>query len=143
MIVRLWKQEDIATISELEKNCFSDPWTEEMLKSVISPPFSHGFLLEENGEIVAYGCLATVFEDAEVQNIAVAPKYRKRGLGRLLLNEMEAFAKKAGATKCFLEVRENNFNALGLYLNSGYRQISVRKRYYADGENALVMEKEL
>ena len=97
--------------------------------------------MEEGGQVCGYCVLSVLFEDAEVLNIAVAPAHRKKGYGKLLMDAMLEKARKLGALQCFLEVRESNMPAIRLYESYGFAGYGVRKRYYEDGENALVMKK--
>ena len=82
-----------------------------------------------------------VFEDAEILNVAVAPSFRRQGLGVKLLLALEAYAKENGAERLLLEVREGNVSARGLYEKQGFSSFGIRKNYYEDGENAVVMQK--
>ena len=143
MILRDWKKEDISQVTELEKRCFSDPWSAADFESSCAVPFFEGVVFEEQGEIVGYALALVVFEDGDIANVAVAPEYRKQGLGKRMLEELEQRAKARGAERLFLEVRESNFSAIGLYTGRGFSPISVRKGYYPDGENAIVMQKNL
>ena len=143
MIVRAWNREDIPKIAEMEKVCFSDPWKENAFLSAMASNFFHGVLIEENGEMVGYACESVVFEDAEIENVAVLPSFRGRGLGKVLMQSLEGIAKELGAEQSFLEVRVSNEPALALYKKFGYEPVRVRKRYYPDGEDALVMKKNL
>ena len=141
MEIRAWAKEDISKIAALERECFSDPWTEESLQQGFSQPIFYGTLIEEQGEIVGYACQTVLFEDAEIAIVAVAPAHRKRGLGKVLMNAMQEQAIGLGAEQTFLEVRVSNLAALALYRGFGFKDVRVRKRYYADGEDALVMKK--
>ena len=140
-MIRLWEEKDLPILTALEEECFSDPWNEQALKSSFDLPFTHCFLAEEGGQVCGYCVLSVLFEDAEVLNIAVAPAYRKQGYGRLLMETMLEKARSLNALQCFLEVRESNTPAIRLYESYGFAQYGVRKRYYEDGENALVMKK--
>lgn len=141
MELRAWTKEDIDQIAALESVCFSDPWTKEMLlKSFVSPIF-YSVLIEEQGEIWGYACETVMFEDAEIAIVAVAPKHRKKGLGKLLMERLENIAISRGAEQTFLEVRKSNAAALALYEGFGFEKIRTRERYYADGEDAFVMRK--
>lgn len=141
MELRAWTKEDIDQIAALESVCFSDPWTKEMLlKSFVSPIF-YSVLIEEQGEIWGYACETVMFEDAEIAIVAVAPKHRKKGLGKLLMERLENIAISLGAEQTFLEVRKSNAAALALYEGFGFEKIRTRERYYADGEDAFVMRK--
>lgn len=142
MILRAWEEKDVDTIAEMEKRCFpQDAWTKGMLSELLDSPYEWAVLAEEGGQVCGYCVLSVLFEDAEVLNIAVAPAYRKQGYGKLLMETMLEKARSLNALQCFLEVRESNTPAIRLYESYGFAQYGVRKRYYEDGENALVMKK--
>ena len=143
MTYRSWKFEDILKISELEKECFSDPWTYRMFVEGFSSKLFYGVCAVEDGEIVGYACETVLFESAEVDNIAVAESCRRRGVGKKLLKKLETEAKERGARVILLEVRVSNAPAMTMYLKEGFKGIYVRPRYYPDGEDAVVMQKEL
>ena len=143
MTYRSWKFEDILKISELEKECFSDPWTYRMFVEGFSSKLFYGVCAVEDGEIVGYACETVLFENAEVDNIAVAESCRRRGVGKKLLKKLETEAKERGARVILLEVRVYNAPAMTMYLKEGFKGIYVRPRYYPDGEDAVVMQKEL
>ncbi len=143
MTYRSWKFEDILKISELEKECFSDPWTYRMFVEGFSSKLFYGVCAVEDGEIVGYACETILFENAEVDNIAVAESCRRRGVGKKLLKKLETEAKERGARVILLEVRVSNAPAMTMYLKEGFKGIYVRPRYYPDGEDAVVMQKEL
>lgn len=142
MVLRGWKREDLQKISEIEKQCFSDPWKTAAFEDVCSHSFCSGILLEENGEIVGYACVSVLFQTADLLNIAVQQSFRRRGIGQKLLDGVFALIKERGAQECFLEVRVSNQNAKRLYERNGFLPVNVRKGYYPDGEDALVMRKE-
>ena len=143
MTYRSWKFEDILKISELEKECFSEPWTYRMFVEGFSSKLFYGVCAVEDGEIVGYACETILFENAEVDNIAVAESCRRRGVGKKLLKKLETEAKERGARVILLEVRVSNAPAMTMYLKEGFKGIYVRPRYYPDGEDAVVMQKEL
>lgn len=143
MTVRAWTEEDVKEIARLEAECFSDPWTEGMLADTLRFPIYHTFLVEEGGQVCGYGCIILLFEDAELANIAVAPTHRGQGVGKRILEEMHAYAKARGAERMLLEVRVSNRNAIGLYEKYGYERYGLREHYYADGEDAYLMQKKL
>ncbi len=143
MTIRPWEEKDLKTLSEMESRCFSDPWTKEMLADVLRYPFYNSFLAEEGGQVCGYACLISLFEDAEVANVAVDVPFRGRGIGKALMDAMHERARSLGATQCLLEVRVSNVAAIGLYKKYGYVRYGVRKNYYEDGEDAFVMKKTL
>lgn len=144
MIVRKWKYEDILRISELEKECFpKEPWSFRMLASSFEMENFHGLLAEEDGEVIGYGGMVVSMDVADIANIAVTEQYRSGGVGGAILDELTETARRGGALKIFLEVRVSNSPAMSLYLKHGFKGVYARTRYYSDGEDCLVMAKEL
>ena len=143
MIIRAWEEKDIPAIADIENKSFADPWTEGMLSDTLRFPVYHTFLAEEGGQVCGYGCLILLFEDAELANIAVSPTHRGQGVGKLLMEKMHDYAKTFGAERMLLEVRVSNQSAIGLYEKYGYERYGLRENYYADGEDAYLMEKSL
>ena len=143
MSLRAWKLSDLDAIAALEAECFSDPWTRRMLaESFLSDRFE-GVLLEEEGNIVAYGCMTVTLDEAEIEIVAVSEMFRRCGRGNKIVEELLSIARRLGVKKVFLEVRVSNTSAQILYLKNGFRGLYSRTRYYPDGEDAIVMVKEL
>lgn len=140
---RAWQYADLGAIAALEAECFSDPWNMRMLAESFLSGHFFGSLLEENGIITAYGGMSVVEDEAEVQLIATAEMYRRCGRGGKILEDLIGEAKRRGVRRMFLEVRVSNAPAMMLYLKHGFRGLYARVRYYADGEDAIVMMKEL
>ena len=140
---RAWTYADLSAIAALEAECFSDPWNLRMLAESFLSGHFFGSLLEEDGAVIAYGGMSVVEGEAEVQLIATAEMYRRCGRGGMILQDLTEEAKKRGAKRIFLEVRVSNAPAMMLYLKHGFRGLYARSRYYSDGEDALVMVKEL
>ena len=131
-------------IADMEKRCFpSDAWTRAMLADTLKMPYQWSVLAEEDGQVCGYACLFSLFDTAEVLNIAVDYAFRGKGIGGTLLQALHEKAKELGAERMLLEVRASNTPAIALYHKFGYEKISVRKRYYADGEDADIMQKML
>ena len=143
MHIRVWEEKDLAVIAEMEKRCFSDPWTVEMIKDAFRLPIYRCFLAEEGGQVCGYGILIVLFEESEVVNIAVDLPYRRKGISKLLMGEMHEKSRELGAQESLLEVRVSNQAAICLYESLGYEKYGVRAKYYADGEDAFLMRKEL
>ena len=144
MTMRLWRYEDLNEIASLESECFSqDPWNVRMLaESFLSPHFVR-VLIQEDGAMTAYGGIGVLRHEPELQLIATAEMYRRCGRGKLILSRLEGEARARGAKKMFLEVRVSNSSALLMYLKDGFEGIYTRPRYYRNGEDAVVMRKEL
>lgn len=144
MQLRDWKYEDILKISELETECFpQEPWSFRMLAASFDSDAFHGVLSEDGGEIAGYGGITVAADTADIENIAVSEPYRRSGAGTKILRELIRIAKDNGAKKIFLEVRVSNVAAMKMYLKNGFKGAYARTRYYSDGEDCLVMEKQL
>lgn len=143
MKTRGWKMGDLDAIAALEEECFSDPWTRRMLADSFLSPRFQGIVLEEDGVIVGYGGVSVAFEEAEIELVAVSEMYRCCGRGRTIVEDLLSIAREKGAEKVFLEVRVSNAPAQMLYLKCGFCGLYCRTRYYPDGEDAIVMVKEL
>ena len=144
MLIRDWRYEDILKISELEKEIFSgEAWSYKTLATVFEQPTFSGVLCEDGGEVAGYGSVTVAADSADIGNIAVAENYRGGGIGCALLQNLCEKAKEKGAEKVFLEVRVSNVAAMRLYLKCGFAGAYARTRYYPDGEDCLVMVKNL
>lgn len=144
MEIRLWKYEDILSISEMEKECFpQEPWSFKMLASSFESDNFTGVLAEDGAEIIGYGGITFADDSADIDNIAVSEAYRHSGVGTAVLNALIQLAKTKNVKKVFLEVRVSNAAAMELYLKNGFAGVYARTRYYSDGEDCLVMVKEL
>ena len=143
-VLREWTFEDLNGIAELEKECFSsEPWNLQALADSFLSGHFYGALLEEEGAITSYGGISVVLDEGELQLIATAEMYRKCGRAQKILRYLTEEAAKRGARRIFLEVRVSNAEAQKLYLKNGFRGVYARTRYYPDGEDAVVMKKEL
>ncbi len=143
MNIRRWKFEDILKISEMERECFKDPWSYRMLADSLDSDNFIGVLCDDDGDIAGYGGVTVNVDTADIDNIAVAENYRRSGVGSAILEELVKVAAERGAEKVFLEVRVSNSQALLLYLRHGFKGVYARTRYYPDGEDCLVMAKEI
>ena len=144
MQLRSWEEKDLPILAQIEARCFPcDAWSEEMLSEVLKSPYQWSVLAEEDGKIYGYACLFSLFETAELLNIAVDTAYRGRGIGESLLTAVHEQARTLGAERILLEVRVSNAPAIALYKKHGYKKIAVRKNYYGNGEDADIMEKKL
>lgn len=143
MKLRRWQISDLSRIAELEKECFPcEPWSFQMLASSFSSDSFYG-IVAEDGEIVGYGGMTVAADSADIENIAVTTYFRNSGIATSVLNELMRVAKEKGVKKMFLEVRVSNVAAMKLYLKNGFRGVYARTRYYSDGEDCLVMMRDL
>lgn len=136
---------DIPAVHALEVRLFPvDAWPLEMFVNELSQPETRRYLVAEVADgIVGYAGLMCIEPIADVQTIAVVPEYEGRGIGTALLRELIREGRRRGAADVLLEVRADNPRAQQLYRRFGFEQIHVRRRYYRDGVDALIMRLEL
>ena len=120
----------------VERACFGEDWTAEMLFEETENPLSV-LTIEESGVIYGFALGRVVADEGELYQIGVLPAFRRQGAAERLLNALLGKMKERGAVKCFLEVRSRNTPAAALYEKCGFERISVRKRYYND-DDALI-----
>lgn len=142
--LREMRWQDIEQLVALDAELFADDawpaatWWAELAER----PRRDYVVVEEDGRVVAYGGLDHGDEAADVMSIAVAPDAQGRGLGRRVLQELEARAGAGGARGVLLEVRADNDPARTLYSHNGYEDIHVRRNYYQPGNvDAVIMRK--
>lgn len=138
---------DVGEMLAIERASFKDPWTKEMfffeLKESKYTRVWGAKTSETPPVLVGYICVMAVEEEVNINNIAVHPQYRRQGLAKKLMLQALNWAKSRGVKKAFLEVRPSNQTALGFYQELNFRPLGVRKRYYSDGEDALVLTKDI
>ena len=139
-MLRKWTESDLNAICELEKQCFSDPWSLDMLKGEFSLNGFLGYLIEENSEIIGYIGVSRVLDEANLDLIAVGENHRRKGYAKALFDKAltELFA--TGTEKVFLEVRKKNIPAISLYEKQGFIRLSERLNYYGN-DDAVIMVK--
>jgi ribosomal-protein-alanine N-acetyltransferase len=135
--------QDIPQVVLIEQTSFTHPWPEEAFEDeIVKNAFSHPVVarsLSPAADIVAGYCVKwAVLNELHVQNVAVHPQHRGRGLGRYFLEEALEFGRRLGSRAAFLEVRESNAIARRLYLSMGFREVGKRKNYYSKPREAAI-----
>ena len=135
---------DIPDVLVIEKLSFPIPWSKQAFVSELYNRHAIYLVARDNDMICGYTGMWLIFDEGHITNLAVHPAYRRRGIGRLLLNSRIQTVKKQGLRRFTLEVRRSNLAAQKLYAEFGFIQVGVRPRYYQDDqEDALIMWKEL
>ena len=137
--LRLATEMDLPAILLIEQASFSLPWKEEAFRSELCNPCSLLWVAEEGTHIVGYACAWYVLNEGQIVNIAVLPQYRRHGVGKCLLQHIIQEAKVRGVRILSLEVRKSNYAAIELYKSFGFQIITMRKQYYEDKEDAILM----
>ncbi len=131
--------DDIDQVIEGEKRAFGHTFGYDMLYQELTlNPFSHYIVLEINDEVRGYIGLS-VDENMEIINFYVDPLYQNQGFGSMMLDFVMELCNKSHIKNISLEVRESNQKAIHLYQKYQFKQVAIRKGYYNNGENALLM----
>lgn len=136
-------QAHVPQVAELEKFCFSSPWSENAIKSELSNPLSLWVVAIDDNTLVGYVGSQTVIGESDMMNLAVSSNYRRMGIGENLVKELIHRLKLKGSNSLTLEVRQSNQNAISLYQKLGFVQVGCRPNYYSNPkEAALLLRKE-
>lgn len=136
--------EHVAFVAEMERQCFSDPWSEKSVASELDNPLSLWLIAEADGEVAGYVGSQTVLDSADMMNLAVSQDFRRQGIGERLVNCLTDALKEKGVKTLLLEVRISNEPAKQLYQKLGFEIVGKRPRYYEKPrEDALILRKEL
>lgn len=143
--IRQAKLYDVPAMARIERDSFGSPWSaEEITKDVTAGGNVYVAVAEYGEEKAGYGEIRTVAGEAQIYNIAIAPEFRREGIGEALLRHMIAKAEYDGCELVTLEVRGGNEAAMALYKKLGFREVGRRKGYYAKGgEDAVLMDLDL
>lgn len=129
-------------VAELEKICFSDPWSRQSIESELKNPLSLWMVAVENGVVVGYIGSQSVLGESDMMNVAVHPDYRRRGIAEALVEFLISELASAGNTQLMLEVRVSNAPAIALYEKLGFSQVGLRKNYYRNPkEDARILRR--
>jgi len=139
--IRPMTKSDLDGVLAIEQVSYPTPWRREHFLQEIHLHTSFPYVAVLDEMVVGYVCLMSLFEEAQILNIAVAPQQRGRGVARMLMELAVSIAREHGAEVLVLEVRESNTAAIKLYEDFGFERYFLRKGYYEGKEDALLMEK--
>ena len=138
--IRSGTHADAPALAEIERRCFSDPWSPAGIRETMQYETAVTLLVEMGGVVMGYLMARISGEEGEILNLAVLPEHRRRGIARELLEQSLAVLGAAGVREAYLEVRESNQAALTLYGAKGFRTVGMRPHYYRSPlEDALVL----
>lgn len=130
---------DLETVERLERASFPDHWTSETLRNVLQDPAYLVLLSDDTGFLLGWH----IGEEAELARLGVLADERGRGIGLALVLQGLREWQARGVSSVFLEVRASNDGAIRLYERAGFATIGRRANYYANGEDARVMTREM
>lgn len=133
---------DLPAILSIERIAFSDPWTADAFRSMLGQDHVLTTVAERDGRLVGYSVAWAVGDEAELANLAVAPEHRGTGVAKRLLDHLLDDLDARGGATIYLEVRDSNAPAQGLYRSRGFTAAGRRKGYYRKpNEDAVVMRR--
>jgi|YelNatPaOPRAMG01_1025707.scaffolds.fasta_scaffold00004_72 ribosomal-protein-alanine N-acetyltransferase len=142
-IIRRMEERDLPAVLAIEKLSFPNPWHESTFRGEIqNRSISYPWVIvhEPGSQVVGYVIFWKIGEEVQVNNIAIHPDFRRRGLGEALLRKVISWVKQQGAQYITLEVRQSNLAAQALYFKLGFKPVGIRRFYYSNPvEDALVM----
>ena len=132
--------EDAAGVEAVEKESFAIPWSRQFFWEEAANERTYYLLALEDEVIIGYAGTWIIEDEAQITNVAIAPRYRGQGIGTRMMAEIIQAAKQRGAVRMTLEVRPSNTAALALYTAFGFKSAGRRPHYYQDnGEDAIIM----
>ncbi|MGN1195444.1 MAG: ribosomal protein S18-alanine N-acetyltransferase [Acutalibacteraceae bacterium] len=135
-------EKTVDAVAELEKECFSVPWSRKSISDELTNDTAHFFTAERFNNVIGYIGTNIIADECYITNVAVTANERRKGVGLLLLKKAEETAKKHSCRFISLEVRKNNKAAISLYLKQGFKECGLRKNYYtAPDDDGLIMTK--
>lgn len=128
-------------MEELERQCFSDPWSRKTLEVLLEDPHAYGLAAVDGaGTLLGYASLHVVLDEGHINNIAVHPAMRRQGVATALLLALRQYSLAQNLAFLTLEVRDSNLGAKALYAGQGFAEVGRRRGYYAHPkEDAIIM----
>jgi ribosomal-protein-alanine N-acetyltransferase len=143
-IIRQFQEGDLPAIFAIEQASHPDPWSMQVLRESCIGEGYVGFVsIEDTGIIIGFCCARMLVQELEIVNLAVAPAWRRKGTALGLIRYLIEYCHAKPANRILLEVRENNTAALSLYNKAGFIEDGIRRKYYANNENAVLMSLQL
>ena len=130
---------DLDLIADYLYEDFDDFWNYNVFKSELENKNSKYIVAKENDSILGFAGIWIAVDVAHITNIVVKKDLRKKGIGSLLLQELIKMCEELKMQEITLEVNEHNSNAIGLYKKFGFEQVGLRKKYYRNQDNAIIM----
>lgn len=140
MLIRKMTETDLAEVCKIERDTFSEPWSEMDFQNALKDANNDYLVAEIDGQIIGYCGYWGIAGEGDIYNVAVQKENRGQKIGYSMLNELLKLAKSRGISSLTLEVRSSNESAIRLYRSLGFEQAAIRKDFYAKPkEDAVIM----
>lgn len=137
------KKEYILSIVAIEERHLQETLGYEMLQAELHNKYAHFYVALDDDQVIGYIGAWIIEGTTDMINFVVDSKYQHKGIGQMLMKEVINQSIKENSKEILLEVREQNIQAINFYLLQGFKQIAIRKEYYKNKDNALILRKEL
>lgn len=141
--IRWMKDKDLEEVLMIEKENFKYPWKKSYFEYDLRRPNAYCLVAEIDNKVVGYIVAWEMVDEFHLANISVDKNHQRKGIGKRLMDELITIAKARDIRRIYLETRVSNIIAQNFYQKFNFKYSRIRKRYYSDGEDAWVMEKEL
>ena len=143
MRIEKMNADHVLQVAQLEKLCFSDPWSENSVAGELRNDLAHWLVALEEENVAGYIGSQTVMGETDMMNVAVHPEHRRKGIAEALVKALVADLKDMGSHALTLEVRASNESAIALYRKLGFGEVGRRRNYYRNPrEDALILRLE-
>lgn len=132
--------QDLENIKDCLLTDFDNFWSYNILKQELENGKSKYFVAKQENEIVGFAGILLIIDQVNIMNIVVKKDKRNFGIGSSLLEEIIRYSKIHNATSITLEVNEKNILAIKLYKKYGFKQVGLRRKYYNNEDNAILMD---
>lgn len=132
--------QDLENIKDCLLTDFDNFWSYNILKQELENGKSKYFVAKQENEIVGFAGILLIIDQVNIMNIVVKKDKRNFGIGSLLLEEIIRYSKIHNATSITLEVNEKNIPAIKLYKKYSFKQVGLRRKYYNNEDNAILMD---
>lgn len=134
---------DLPAVFAIETSSYPRPWSEQQFLQELQATYSRVDLLFVDNDLAGYICFWLAAGELHILNVATASGFRRKGVARKLLEHAFSQAKACNIDLAYLEVRTGNIGAISLYRDFGFNDDCIRRAYYSDGEDALLMSRVL
>jgi [ribosomal protein S18]-alanine N-acetyltransferase len=141
MKIRNATSDDALLISLIQDETLDEKWGERGVREMIEKPTILGLILKNNSNTIGYLLYTHLGSEVQILSFAVQLDHQKIGCGQKLWDHLETILKQQSAKTIFLEVNESNQQAIVFYEKNGLKQIALRKKYYNNTDDAIVMQK--
>jgi [ribosomal protein S18]-alanine N-acetyltransferase len=142
--IREFLEQDLPALNAIEQASHPDPWSIQMLhESCVGEGYIGLVSIEEPDTVAGFCCARMVAGEIEIVNLAVVPSRRRTGIASGLIRYLIAYCRNKQVHRILLEVRDTNNAALSLYKKAGFAEDGIRREYYSNKDNAILMSLQL